>query len=464
MSHSKQLGEGPIPQLLLKFSIPAIIGMMVTALYNVVDRIFVGQGVGSEALAGISISFPFMILMMAFGMLTGLGGTALISIRLGEQKKEEAEVILGNAISLLVGVSFTLSMIGLVFLDPLLKIFGASPEILPYAREYLRVILYGGVFGSISFGMNHMIRGEGNPRVAMFTMLLGAILNMILDPIFIFIFKWGIAGAAWATIISQAASAAWVISYYLRGKSTLKILPANFKLRSAIVRRILAIGSAPFTLQVAASMVTIILNHSLRYYGGDIAIAAMNVINSIVMLILMPIFGINQGAQPIIGYNYGARQFNRVKKTLTLAITGATGIVLLGFLMVQIFSVQLISLFNAKDTELIRLGSHALRIFLAMLPIVGFQIVSSTYFQATGKPLQAMVLSLSRQVIFLAPAVLLLPRFFGFEGILYAGPISDFLASIVAGFWLFYELRHLDARHVKETQATELELSSVEVS
>lgn len=462
MNHSKQLGEGNIPQLLLKFSIPAIIGMVVTALYNVVDRIFVGQGVGSKAIAGIGVSFPFMILMMGFGMLTAFGAVSLISIRLGEHKKEEAEIILGNGVVLLVGVSFILSIIGLLFIDPLLRFFGASPAILPYARVYLRIILYGGVFSGISFGMNHMIRAEGNPRFAMSTMLLGGILNTILDPLFIFVFKWGIAGAAWATILSQAVSAAWVVSYYLRGKSTLKIHPANFRLRPDVVRSILAIGSAPFALQVAASMVTIIFNHTMRFHGGDIGISAMNVVNSIAMLILMPLFGINQGAQPIIGYNYGARRFDRVKKTLTLAVMAATSIVLLGFIVTQIFAVQLISLFNAKDTEFILFGSHALRVFLLMLPIIGFQIISSNYFQATGKPKQAMVLTLSRQVLFLVPALLILPRIFGLEGVFWAGPTSDFFASIVTGVCLFYELRHLDARHMEETQTTEPELGQVE--
>lgn len=462
MNHSKQLGEGSIPKLLIKFSIPAIIGMVVTALYNVVDRIFVGQGVGSKAIAGIGVGFPFMILMMGFGMLTAFGATALISIRLGEHKKEEAELILGNAVLLLVGVYFILSVIGLIFIDPLLRLFGASSEILPYAREYLRIILYGGVFSGIAFGMNHMIRAEGSPRFAMVTMLLGALLNTILDPIFIFVFHWGIAGAAWATILSQAISAGWVVSYYLRGKSTLKIRRANFRLRPEIVRRILAIGSAPFALQVAASVVTIILNHSLVTYGGDLAISAINIVNSIAMLILMPIFGINQGVQPIIGYNYGARRFDRVKKALKLAIAAATSIVLLGFILTQFFATPMIRLFNAKDAELIRLGSHALRVFLIMLPLIGMQIVSSNYFQATGKPKQAMVLSLSRQVLFLIPALLILPRFFGLEGVFWAGPASDLLSSIVTAIWLLHELRHLDARHVAETQSEDLELSQVD--
>jgi putative MATE family efflux protein len=451
MEHSKQLGEEKVSKLLIKFSIPAITGMLVNALYNVVDRIFVGQGVGKNAIAGITIGFPLMIVMMAFGMLVGIGATSLVSIRLGEHKKTEAERIFGNALTLLIGISVLLTFLGLVFMDPLLVAFGASKQILPYAKDYFRIILYGGVFQGIGFGLNNCIRAEGNPKIAMFTMLIGAITNTILDPLFIFTFKMGIAGAAWATIISMAVSAFWVLYYYLSGQSSLKLHWANLKLQPQVVWKIFAIGSAPFAMQLAASGITLVLNWSLVSYGGDLAISAMGIVNSILMLILMPVFGINQGAQPIIGYNYGARQFDRVKKALKLAALAATLVTTLGFIMVELFPHAIILLFN-REKDLVNLGADALRKFLVLLPVIGFQIVGANYFQAVGKPKQAMTLSLSRQVLFLLPALLLLPRIHGLQGVFWAGPVADLLSSVVTGLWLFYELKHLDRRHQEVTQ------------
>jgi putative MATE family efflux protein len=451
MEHSKQLGEEKVSKLLIKFSIPAITGMVVNALYNVVDRIFVGQGVGKNAIAGITIGFPLMIVMMAFGMLIGIGATSLVSIRLGEQKKTEAEQIIGNALSLLIGISVLLTVWGLVFIDPLLVAFGASKQVLPYAKDYFKIILFGGIFQGIGFGLNNCIRAEGNPKIAMFTMLIGAITNTILDPLFIYVFKMGIAGAAWATVISMTVSAVWVLYYYLSGQSSLKLYWANLRLRSEVVWKIFAIGSAPFAMQLAASGITLALNRSLVTYGGDLAISAMGIVNSILMLIVMPVFGINQGAQPIIGYNYGARQFDRVKKALKIAGVAATIITTFGFIMVELFPHAIIQLFN-REKDLVDLGADALRKFLILLPIVGFQIVGANYFQAVGKPKQAMTLSLSRQVLFLLPALFFLPRFYGLQGIFWAGPLSDLLSSVVTGIWLFYELKHLDRRHQEVSQ------------
>ena len=449
MNHSMQLGEEKVSKLLLRFSIPAIIGMLVNALYNVVDRIFIGNGVGSLGIAGITIGFPIMLVIMACAMLIGIGSTSLISLKLGEQKKDEAELIMGNGMVLLILISVLLSIFGLLFLNPLLKIFGASEAVLPYANEYLRVILYGTVFQSIGFGMNNFIRAEGNPRIAMYTMLIGAILNIILDPIFIFALQLGIGGAALATIISQAVSATWVLAYFLGSKSHLKIHVRNLRLKLYIVTKIAAIGSAPFAMQIAASLLSVIMNRSLNFYGGDVAISGMGVINSVAMLILMPIFGINQGVQPIIGYNYGAMKFDRVKTALKLGIIAATGVVTFGFIIVQLFPVQLISVFNRKDQALIAFGVHALRVFLIFLPIIGFQIVGASYFQAVGKPKQAMFLSLSRQVLILIPALVILPRYFGIEGVLVAGPVADFGSSILTGIWLLMELKSLGEKHLE---------------
>ncbi|MDF2673689.1 MAG: family efflux transporter [Clostridiales bacterium] len=445
---SRLLGEEPVGKLLLKFSIPAITGMLVNALYNIVDRIYVGNMVGGDlALSGLVIAFPIMNVIMAFGMLVGLGTASLISIRLGQKRKDEAEQILGNAFVLTIIISILLSAIGLIFLEPLLIKFGAKGDVLIYAKQYTSIILIGVPFQNLAFSMNHSIRASGSPKIAMYTMLIGAILNTVLDPIFIFVFHMGVRGAAIATILSQAVSAIWVLSYFFRGNSSLKILKKNLKLRLSVILKIFSIGVSPFAMQIAASIITIILNSSLLKYGGDIAVAAMGAINSITMLILMPIFGINQGVQPIIGFNYGAMKYNRVKHALKLAILFATAISTFGFIIVQFFPVSILSLFGKNNTQMIEIGSHGIRIYLSMLPIIAFQIVSSNYFQAVGKPKHSMFLSLSRQVIVLIPLLLILPPIFKLNGVWLAGPSADFIASIVTGIFIFREMSHLDRLH-----------------
>ena len=433
----------------MKFSIPAIVGMLVNALYNVVDRVFIGQipgGVGKIALSGVTVTFPIATLILAFGMLVGIGTAALISIKLGQQKKEEAEHILGNAFTLIILISIMVTVVGLIFLEPMLLKFGASEATLPYAKQYMTIVLIGVVFQNVGFGLNNTIRSEGNPRIAMYTMLIGGILNTILDPIFIFVFHMGVTGAAIATVISQAVNTIWVLSYFFSGKSILKIRYKNLKLKIKVIKSIFAIGFSPFSMQIAASVVAIISNRSLAKYGGDLAIGSMGVITSIAMLVLMPIFGINQGAQPIIGYNYGAKKYDRVKHALKLAILAATAITTTGFILIQLFPTQLIGIFN-KDPELIEIGVHGMRIYLLMLPIVGFQIVSSSYFQAIGKAKVSIFLSLSRQVLILMPLLFTLPRFFELNGVWMSGPSSDAIASILTAIFLYIEMKHLNELH-----------------
>ena len=444
MDRSKQLGEEKIGKLLLQFSIPAIVGMMVNAMYNIVDKLFISWGVGSLAMAGIFIGQPLSLILMAFSMLIGIGGNALVSIKLGEKKDNEAEIILGNSFLLLLLISITVSIVGLIFLEPLLKLFGASKSILPYSTDYMKIILLGAPIQSIGFGLNNFIRGEGNPKIAMGTMLIGAILNTILDPIFIFVFNMGVQGAAIATVISQVVSTIWVLSYFTGNKSHLKIKKENIKLQGYIVKNIISIGLAPFSMQIAASIVTVLLNNKLQKYGGDIATSSMAAINSITMMILMPIFGVNQGAQPIIGYNYGAKKYDRVKSALKSAILFATIIASIGFVLTQTIPAKLIGLFGKNEKELIAVGSKGIRIYLSMLPVIGFQIVSSNYFQATGKPKQAMLLSLSRQVIILIPALIILPRLFQLTGVWMAGPVSDLVSSIITASFLIKDLKQLD--------------------
>jgi len=442
----KLLGEEPIGRLLIKFSLPAITGMLVNALYNVVDRIFIGRGVGDLAIGGIFISMPLSLIIMAFGMLIGIGGNTLVSIKLGQNKKEEAESVAGNSLVLLMLISLFIMVFGLIFLKPLLYAFGASDSNFQYAYDYMRIILIGAPLQTIGFGMNNFIRGEGNPKIAMMTMLIGAILNTILDPIFIFKFNMGVSGAALATIIAQGASAIWVMRYFFSGKSMLKIKKEYLRLKASLVKNIIAIGMGPFSMQIAGSMVTVLLNNSLKIYGGDIANSSMAVINSVAMLIMMPIFGINQGSQPIIGFNYGAKNYDRVKETLKYAAIAATTITTLGFLLTQLFPVTLFEIFISKKgnfDEISRIGVQGMRIYLAMFPIIGFQVVSANYFQATGKPKHAMLLSLSRQVLILIPALIILPRFYGLTGVWLAGPIADFLASVITAYFVLKSLKTL---------------------
>ncbi len=447
MDRSAELGHARITTLLLKFSLPAIIGMLVNALYNIVDRIFIGQGVGPLGIAGATVGFPIMLVQMAFGMLIGLGGNALVSIKLGQQRKAEAERVLGNALVMLVAASITITIPSLLFMKPLLQLFGASSAIMPYAVDYLRIILLGTVFQAVGFGLNNFIRGEGNPKMAMKTMFIGAGLNTVLDPLFIFVFQMGVAGAALATIISQAATTVWVLSYFRSRHSLLKLSRANLRVHGEIAKKILLIGSAPFSMHMVASVINAILNNQLQRYGGDLALSVMGINYSLAMLILMPIFGINQGSQPIIGYNFGAKKFNRVKQTVTIAILAASSVVLIGFLVTQLFPRALIQLFNHSDAALIEMGSHSIRIFFLVLPVVGFQVVSANYFMAVGKSGKAIFLTLSRQLIFLIPAVLLLPMYFQLDGIWMASPVSDFLSALLTAVFLFLELRHLGQQH-----------------
>lgn len=449
IDREKRLANENVLSLLVSFSIPAIIGMLVNSLYNIVDRIYIGKmkDVGQYALTGVGLNFPIMTVIMAFSMLAGIGAAATISIKLGERKKEDAEKILGNAFVLAIIFSIVLTVAGLLSVDKLLILFGASENTFGYAKDYIVIILLGTIFNVVAFALNHTIRAEGNPRRAASTMLIGAITNTILDPIFIFTFNMGVKGAALATIISQAVSAIWVIGYFIKGKSSLKLKPCNFKLKADIVKHIFSIGMSPFSMQIAASVVSITANKSLMTYGGDLAIGAMTVINSISTLFMMPIFGINQGYQPIVGFNYGAKSYKRVKDTYKYAVVAATCIVVTGFIVVQAFAPYLIKLFN-DDPQLVAIGSQGIRIYLFMLPVVGFQVISTNYFQSIGKAKISMFFSLLRQVILLIPLYIILPKIFGsLTSIWFAGPIADGTASILTAFFIVRELRQLTGAH-----------------
>lgn len=442
-SEAEDLAVESIPRLMLRFSLPAIIGLLVNALYNIVDSIFVGRGVGDLALAGVTVTLPFITIFMAFIMLIGMGATSLISIRLGEGKGDEAERIIGNALALFLILGITLTIIGLLFLEPILISFGASPNVLPYAMDYMRIILIGSTFLAIGTGMNNFIRAEGNPKIAMNTMLIGAVTNIVLDAIFIFLFKWGIKGAAAATIISYAVTSSWVLYHFLAGNSKLKLKFENLKLEFSIIKIIVIVGFPTFVLQVTGSIQQLILNKTLAQYGGDTSLAVIGIIMSITTFLIMPAMGISQGAQPIIGFNYGAKNFGRVKETLKLAIISATGIVSLGFIVSKIWPSQLIGLFN-KEPELIALGVHAMGIFFKFIPLVGVQMISSSYFQAVGKSNQATLLGLSRQVLIFIPLLIIFPRYAGLEGVWWSAPFSDLGAFALTSIWLWYEVKQLN--------------------
>ncbi|MGE5381206.1 MAG: MATE family efflux transporter [Methylocystaceae bacterium] len=437
-----QLGRDNITSLLIKFSLPAIVGMLANSLYTIIDRLFVGNIVGADAIAGMSITMPISFIIMAFGMLIGIGSGALVSIRLGERRPDDAEAILGNAFMLGVIISIITSAIMLTFLDQLLMKFGASSQTLPFGRQFISIILWGSIFQFTSFGLSAVIRSEGNPRMSMVVLLINAGLNILLDFIFIYWLGMGIKGTAVATVISQAVSASLVVYYFTRGNSVLKLRLPCMRLRWQIINEIMAIGMAPFLMQLGASVINILFNRDLAQYGGDSAIAAFGIMNTIIMFILMPIFGINQGAQPIIGFNYGAENYHRVTNALKKAILAATLIASAGFIMGETIPHLLIQAFT-PDAEVIAIGTRGMRIFLILLPIVGVQIVSANFFQAIGKAQKSVVLSLLRQVILLIPLLILLPPWLHLDGVWLAGPISDCIATLVTWLVLMQEVKHM---------------------
>jgi len=443
MDRAEAMRYQKVNSLLWSFSLPAIVGMVVNALYNIVDRIFLGRGIGTLAIAATTVAFPMMIILMAVSVLIGVGATALISIRLGEGKREEAEVVAGNAMTMLILLPAVFALIFFIFTEPILILFGASPDVLPYAKDFMKIIMLGAAFSSLGLGMNNFIRAEGNPRVAMYTQLLGGAINVALNYVFIFMFGWGMKGSAFATVLAQLATCIWVLSYFFGGRSLVKIRWKNLIPRWSVLAGIMAIGFAPFAMQVANSVQQLILNKTIIHYSGDIALSAVGIMMSIATIMFMPILGLAQGAQPIIGFNYGARQYGRVKETFKTAVVAGTAIAVTGWLVVHLWPQQIIGLFTRDDQELIALTTHAITIYFLMFPVIGFQIIGSNYFQAVGKAVQATVLSLSRQVLIFIPMLLILPRFWGIEGVWRTPPISDLLSVLLTATFVIFEMRRI---------------------
>ncbi len=437
---TSRLEKEKVGKLLLHYSIPAIIGMVVTSLYNIVDRVFIGQGVGPMAISGLALTFPLMTLFTAIGTLVGVGAAARLSIVLGMKDVKWARNILGNAFILTFLLSIIVTTVAMVYLPEILTAFGGSPQTLPYAIDYLQIVIPGSVLINLSYSFSNMMRAAGYPHKSMYTLLLGVAMNVILDPIFIFGMKLGIKGAAYATVISMFVSALFVMSHFFNPKHVVHFEKGCMKLRGYIIRNITSIGMAPFLMNVAACGVNVIMNHQLVNHGGDLAIGAYGIFNSYAILIVMSVMGLCQGMQPIIGYNYGAQKYKRVKDTLLLTMRVGTLIMVVGFIICEVAPRLLVSAFT-NDPQLTDMAVKGIRIAFMCLPIVSSQIIISSFFQSISKATQAIFLGLSRQVIFLIPALYFFSEWFGLTGVWLSIPFSDLLAAIVAFVLLMKEKR-----------------------
>lgn len=429
------LGTENIGKLLMQYAVPAIIAMTASSLYNMVDSIFIGHGVGTMAISGLALTFPLMNLAAAFGSLVGVGAATLISVKLGQKDYDTAQRVLGNVfvLNILLGVAFT--VIVMAFLDPILYFFGGSDETVGYARDYMYIILLGNTITHLYLGLNAVLRSSGHPQKAMYATIATVIINTILDPVFIYGFGWGIRGAAIATIVAQIISLMWQLWIFSSKEELLHFHRGIFRLKRKIVFDSLAIGMSPFLMNMAACFIVILINQGLKKYGGDLAIGAFGIVNRLVFIIVMIVMGLNQGMQPIAGYNFGAKQYERVTKTLKLTIIYVTGVTTFGFIIGMLFSDTVVGIFTS-DAELIELSAKGLRIVVMFFPIIGFQMVTANFFQSIGMASKAIFLSLTRQMVVLLPCLLILPRFFGAAGVWYSMPISDLLASLIAGTML----------------------------
>ena len=425
-----KLGTLRMGKLLWMYSVPAIVGTMLSSLYNIIDRMYIGLGVGPMAISGLALTFPFMNFLSAFSMLVGAGAASRISIRLGEGDKNRAEQILGNALTLTFIISAVIIAFSLIFMDPILVMFGGSENTLKYAKEFMHIIVPGTILSALLFGFNSIMRASGYPKKAMITMIISAFINIALAPVFIFVFKMGIAGAAHATNIAFFVGMIWVMLHFFDKKTNIRFHRKYFKLDIQIVKSILNIGVSPFSMQIAASITIIIMNRALIEYGGDLAMGALGIQNAIATLVVMFIIGLNQGVQPIVGFNYGARKYDRMFLALKKTAFTATIVSTVGFILGMFFPHTLASLFTT-DEELKNIAARALRISVAVFPLIGSQIVITNFFQSIGMAKISMTLSLTRQVLFLIPCLVFLPPVFGLDGVWASMPVADSLSVIV---------------------------------
>ncbi len=425
------LETGKIGRLLLSFSMPSIIAMMASSLYNIVDRIFIGQGVGPMAISGLALTLPVINMGVALGALVGAGSGAILSIRLGEKRIDEAEKILGNLVTLNIIISNAYAVIMLVFLDPVLVFFGASEETLPYARDFMQIILAGNFFQHSYLGLNCLVRAAGAPMKAMVVTLITVAINAALAPVFIFLMDWGIRGAAFATVISQIVGSLVIFMHFMNKSNLIRFKKGIYRLRMNIVKDIFSIGMSPFVINLCVCLITIVINLRVVEYGGDYAVGAFGIINVIIMCMVLMTIGLAQGMQPIVGYNYGARQYDRVRSTFKLTVITATIVTTLGFLCAEIFPRQICLAFTNSE-EIIGPAITGMRICIMFFPIIGFFMITSNFFQSIGKASLSIILALSRQTLFLLPGLVFMPMFLGLEGVWTAMATADVLSAVTA--------------------------------
>lgn len=452
-----ELSEKPVFSLLLQYAIPAIVAMVASSLYNIVDGIFIGQGVGAGAIMGLAITMPIMNLSAAFGAMVGVGGSTLLSVKLGEKDYNFAAKILGNVITLNCIIGIGLGAVMLLFLDPILRFFGASDYTIPYARDFMVIVLIGNVFTHLFLGLNAMLRSSGKPKKAMKATIMTVIINIALAPLFIFVLHLGIRGAALATILSQFIVLLWQFKLFSNPNELIHLRRDTYRLERRIVTGSLSIGLSPFLINLCACLVVIIINKQLVSYGGDVAVGAYGIANRMMFFFVMVVIGINQGMQPIAGFNFGAKHYTRLNQVLKYAITIATGIWIVGFIVCVLLATPVASAFT-NDEELLKEAAHALRVMNLVVPIIGFQMITIGFFQSIGKAGISIFLSLTRQLLFLVPLLLILPNFFGLEGIWYSVPIADGTSAITAAIVLIYHMRKFKMRGKLENSNLQTEI------
>lgn len=435
-----ELGTEPIGKLLKNYAVPAIIAMTASSLYNIIDSIFIGHGVGPLAIAGLAVTFPLMNLSAAFGTLVGVGATTLVSVLLGQKNYGIANKVLGNVVILNIIIGMLFMTVSLIFLDPILYFFGASDNTIVYAREYMRIILAGNAVTHLYLGLNSVLRASGQPKFAMMLTILSVVINTAVAPVLIFWLDMGISGAAIATVLAQTVSLVIILRYFSRKDRLLHFSRGIFRLDWRITKDSLSIGLAPFLMNSAACIVTLFINQQLGKYGGDTAIGAYGIVNRISFLFIMIVMGFNQGMQPIAGYNYGTRNYTRVKSVMWTTVKYATVITTTGFLIAMLFPQQAVSIFTS-DKQLIDFSAKGLRILTLAFPFVGFQMVSSNFFQCLGMVNKAIILSMARQILFLIPCIYVLPLFFENLGVWISFPIADFAAFIISAILMWDLLR-----------------------
>ncbi|MBB6478961.1 MATE family efflux transporter [Spirochaeta isovalerica] len=437
------LGQAPVSSLLVKLSIPATVAMAVNGLYNLVDTIFIGRGVGTDAIGGLALAFPAQMIVMAFGMSIGQGSASIVSRALGAGEDSRARRAAGNAFALALFLGLATFISGTLLLEPLLNLLGAREPLRDHATEYLKVILVGSPFIAMAMVSNNLLRAEGKARVSMTVMLIGAVTNIILDPLFIFVFKMGVAGAAWATVSGQFLAFVYASRFFLLRRSLIQVLPKHWIPKGSVLREIVVLGIPSFIRQSGQSIVSIMVNNLLGLYGGAIFISAYGVVNRLIMFLFMPLFGLIQGFQPIAGFNYGAGLFKRVLKTVKITLLYASIYTTAGFFILMLFPRSIAAVFSS-DPDLLDTVAVVIRYVVAIFPLVGMQIVGGTYFMVVGKAVPSLVLNLARQFLLLIPLLLILPPVLGLQGLLLTFPLADALAAIITGVWFSLELKHLN--------------------